>query len=118
MYNFLLYSINKNYLNFLSKMGDSAPDFKDLITTVTSWTNAFIIPVCVIIGGLSIYKLIGLGWKISHSADIPEERKIAIHGICWWAIGLVVCIVAPLLVNLLLPALLNGSGGKYIPPTK
>lgn len=113
--------ITNNALIFFNTIaagsGGDSPDFSNLSATVVTWLNAFLIPVFVIIGGFSIFKLISLGWKIAHSADQPDERRVAIIGIVWWALGLVISIAAPVLVNVLLPSLIKAAHGGYVPPS-
>ncbi len=62
--------------------------------------------VFVLIGAFVVFKMVMIGLKIAKSADEPEERSRYIKAMIWWALGLIICVLAATLVPTLLQTLL------------
>ncbi len=62
--------------------------------------------VFVLIGAFVVFKMVVIGLKIAKSADDPEERSRYIKAMVWWALGLIICVLAATLVPTLLSTLL------------
>lgn len=86
-----------------NNIADAAETVKDTLVEVFTILTPIIF---VLIGAFVVFKMVMIGLKIARAADDPEERSRYIKAMVWWALGLIICVLAATLVPTLLSTLL------------